>query len=133
MLRFLSGLSSWPLGDWLSFVVFYGKQQELKGLNWNVRGLNSDTKWNSIRDKIVKSNSEIVCLQETKKEAFNISFIKKSALKALIALSLSLQLGPLGASWLLGRVRPSGGQKFLIVDLLCLWNSPQSLTMKHGY
>ena len=47
-----------------------------KILNWNVRGLNSDKKWNSIRDKITESRSEIICLQETKRETLDISFIR---------------------------------------------------------
>ena len=43
---------------------------------WNVRGINSDKKWVSIRDKITESNCDIVCLQETKKENFDLQFIK---------------------------------------------------------
>lgn len=41
-----------------------------KVLCWNVRGLNSDKKWDSIRDKIVKSQCDVICLQETKCEFF---------------------------------------------------------------
>jgi exonuclease III len=41
-----------------------------------VRGLNSEKKWNSIRDKIVESKCDIVCLQETKKEQFDSTFIR---------------------------------------------------------
>ena len=48
-----------------------------KILNWNVRRLNSDRKWNSIRDKVVESKSEIICLQETIKDSFDSDFIKK--------------------------------------------------------
>jgi exonuclease III len=48
-----------------------------KILNWNVRGINSDKKWNSIRDKILESGCEIVCIQETKREAFELNFIRK--------------------------------------------------------
>ena len=40
----------------------------------NVRGLNSEGKWNSIRDKITESPTDIVCLQETKKESFDLAF-----------------------------------------------------------
>jgi exonuclease III len=47
-----------------------------KLLSWNVSGLNSNKKWNSIRDKIMESKSVIICLQETKKETFDINFIK---------------------------------------------------------
>jgi len=48
-----------------------------KILSWNVRGVNSATKWNSIRDKIIESKSEVVCLQETKREQFDLSYIRK--------------------------------------------------------
>lgn len=47
-----------------------------KILNWNVRGINSDKKWNSVKDKIVESKSEIICLQETKRENFDNNFIR---------------------------------------------------------
>lgn len=47
-----------------------------KVLNWNVRGLNSERKWNSIRDKIVESRAEVICLQETKREFFDISYLR---------------------------------------------------------
>lgn len=43
---------------------------------WNVRGLNSERKWSSIKDKIVESQADIVCLQETKKETFDSNFIR---------------------------------------------------------
>ena len=48
-----------------------------KILSWNVRGLNSDKKWDSIRDKISDSNCDIICLQATKKSDFDPQFIKK--------------------------------------------------------
>lgn len=41
-----------------------------------MRGLNSERKWNLIRDKIVESRSETVCLQETKRDQFDINYIK---------------------------------------------------------
>ena len=47
-----------------------------KVMCWNVRGLNSDKKWNSIRDKIIESGCDIACLQETKKDFFDNYFIK---------------------------------------------------------
>lgn len=49
--------------------------REWKVLCWNVRGLNLDRKWNSIRDKM-ESQCDVVCLQETKKESFDSTFIK---------------------------------------------------------
>jgi len=47
-----------------------------KVLCWNVRGLNSDKKWDSIRDKITESRCDIICLQETKREHIDLQFIK---------------------------------------------------------
>lgn len=51
--------------------------RDLKVLCWNIRGLNSNKKWDSIRDKIVESQCDIICLQETKKELFDLAFVKK--------------------------------------------------------
>jgi len=48
-----------------------------KVLSWNVRGINSDKKWDVVRDKIVESSCDLVCLQETKKESFDLLFIRK--------------------------------------------------------
>lgn len=52
-------------------------RKQWKVLCWNVGGLNSESKWDSIRDKIVESKCDIVCLQQTKKEFIDTSFIKK--------------------------------------------------------
>ena len=48
-----------------------------KVLCWNVRGLNSEKKWDSIRDTIIESRCDIISLQETKREHFDLQFIKK--------------------------------------------------------
>jgi len=45
-------------------------------LCWNVRGVNSDKKWNAIRDRVVDSNSDVICLQETKRAAFDDAFLR---------------------------------------------------------
>lgn len=42
----------------------------------NVRGVNSEKKWNAIRDRIVDSHCDIVCLQQTKKEHFDDHFLR---------------------------------------------------------
>jgi hypothetical protein len=41
-----------------------------------VRGINSQHKVTAIKSKILESSCDIICHQETKKEAFDISFIK---------------------------------------------------------
>jgi exonuclease III len=50
-------------------------------LNWNIRGLNSDDKCNAIREKIEESACAVFCIQETKRDHFDHSFIKKLAPK----------------------------------------------------
>ena len=46
-------------------------------LNWNVRGINSTARWNDIRRKIDESACNIITLQETKRELFDTSYIRK--------------------------------------------------------
>lgn len=42
-----------------------------------MRGINSQDKWDAIRDKIAESACQIICLQETKRDAFDHFYIKK--------------------------------------------------------
>lgn len=41
-------------------------------LTWNVRGINAQWKWDAVRDKISQSVCDIICLLETKKDAFHL-------------------------------------------------------------
>ena len=50
-------------------------------LNWNIRGINSEDKCNAIRLKLDESNCVVYCIQETKREHFDHSFIRKFAPK----------------------------------------------------
>lgn len=43
--------------------------------------MNAVGKWDAVWDKIEESACSIVCLQETKKEHFDMAFIRKFALK----------------------------------------------------
>lgn len=45
-------------------------------LCWNVRGVNSDKKWNAIKDRILDSHYDVLCLQETKREHFDDQFMR---------------------------------------------------------
>jgi exonuclease III len=45
-------------------------------LSWNVRGVNATWKWDAVKNKILQSACDIVCLQETKKEMFDLHFLK---------------------------------------------------------
>ena len=46
-------------------------------LNWNIRGINSRDKWNAISNKIEESACVVVCLQETKREEFDLQYLRK--------------------------------------------------------
>ena len=46
-------------------------------LNWNIRGINDPKKWDALSNKIAESNCSILCLQETKRELFDTSYIRK--------------------------------------------------------
>ena len=48
-------------------------------LCWNIRGINAVSKWEAVRDKIEKSACSVLCLHETKKEHFDMAFIRNFA------------------------------------------------------
>ena len=48
-------------------------------LCWNIHGINASKKWDVVRDKIEESASSVICLQEMKKETFDIDIIRKFA------------------------------------------------------
>ena len=45
-------------------------------LSWNIWGINSDIKWNAIRDRLCANNCDILCLQETKRDNFDPSYLR---------------------------------------------------------
>jgi len=50
-------------------------------LCWNIRGINATSKWDAVRDKIEESSCSVICLQETKREHFDMMYIRKFAPK----------------------------------------------------
>jgi hypothetical protein len=52
-------------------------KRQWKVLCWNVRGINSQNKWTTLRSKISKTKCDIICLQETKREHFDQVYISK--------------------------------------------------------
>lgn len=59
----------------LSLSMDYNRN--IKILVWNIRGINSQEKWDAIRAKITESACHILCLQETKREHFDSFYLKK--------------------------------------------------------
>jgi exonuclease III len=73
-------------------------------LDWNVRGLNDKDKRLAVHNKIEESNCAVICLQETKCESFDHSFIRSFYPKRFDRFAFSPSIGA------------SGG-------LIVLWNS----------
>jgi exonuclease III len=75
-----------------------------KVLFWNIRGINSQEKWDALRDKILESSCQVLCIQETKRENFDHFYLKKICPRNLDSFAFSPSVGA------------SGG-------LLIVWNS----------
>jgi exonuclease III len=45
-------------------------------LCWNISGLNAESKWESLKNKVTESQCDVVCILETKGENFDTLFIK---------------------------------------------------------
>ena len=84
--------------------------KDWKVLCWNVRGINSPTRWNSIRDKIQESGCDIVCLQETKREDFNILYIRKFCPPAFDSFVFLPSVGASGGSLIVWKGRRFDGE-----------------------
>lgn len=67
-----------------------------KVLSWNVRGVNSESKWNAIRDRIVESACDVICLQETKRSQFDLSYIRQFCPPSFDAFSFLPSVGASG-------------------------------------
>ena len=79
-------------------------------LCWNVRGLNDPDKRLLIYNKIDESNCDVICLQETKRENFDHSFIKSFCPNRFDRFSFSPSFGA------------SDG-------IIVIWNSSPQLTL----
>jgi exonuclease III len=65
-------------------------------LVWNIRGINSQAKWDAIRAKIAESSCQVLCLQETKRELFDSLYLKKFCPKHLNCFAFSPSVGASG-------------------------------------
>ena len=65
-------------------------------LCWNIRGLNADDKQLALYNKIVESGCALACIQETKKEDFDRSFIKKCCPRQFDSFAFAPSVGASG-------------------------------------
>jgi exonuclease III len=71
-------------------------------LDWNLRGINSQPRWDDIRQRSEESNCAIMCFQETKREHFDLAYIRTSAIENLTLLLMFLPLATMEGSSLYG-------------------------------
>ena len=65
-------------------------------LCWNIRGMNTDAKLLSLRQTIEDNGFQVACVQETKKDTFQISDIRKFAPKILDSFAYAPSIGASG-------------------------------------
>jgi hypothetical protein len=71
-------------------------RRDLKILSHNIRRINSDNKWNSLRNSIMETNCGILCIQERKKILLRTPTFVSSAIDPWTNLLLDLLLVHLG-------------------------------------
>jgi hypothetical protein len=64
----------------------------------NIRGISSESKWNSIRNKIHETKCDIMCLQETKRESFDQAYLRKFVPKSFVSFSFIPSVGNSGGT-----------------------------------
>jgi hypothetical protein len=65
-------------------------------LSWNIRGINSQAKWDDLRCKNYESVASIICLQETKRDSFDQAYISKFCPNYLNKFAFSPSVGASG-------------------------------------
>jgi hypothetical protein len=68
-------------------------RRDLKILSHNIRRINSDNKWNSLRNSIMETNCDILCIQERKKDSFEDSYIRKFCNRSLDKFAFGPSIG----------------------------------------
>jgi len=66
--------------------------------------MNAEKKWNAIKDRATESHSDVICLQETKKEHFDDMFLRNFCPLLLTNLLFSHLMEPLVALLLHGNL-----------------------------
>ena len=64
--------------------------------DWNVRGINSQARWDELWEKANESNCSIMCLQETKRETFDHAYLRNFCPRRLNQFAYSPSIGSSG-------------------------------------
>jgi exonuclease III len=74
------------------------QHRDCKILTHNVRGINAPKKWNSLRNKIMDTKCDIVCLQEIKRGSFDCAYIRKFSPKSFDGFCFHPSVGSSGGT-----------------------------------
>jgi exonuclease III len=66
-------------------------------LNWNIRGINSQERWDDIKQRVEECNCNIICLQETKREHFELSYLRNFCHKKFNKYAFTPSIGSSGS------------------------------------
>jgi mannosylglycoprotein endo-beta-mannosidase len=67
-------------------------------LSWNIRGVNSESKWSAVKSKVAEARCDILYLQETKREFFDLQYIRKLCPRGLDEYTFLPSVGMSGGS-----------------------------------
>jgi exonuclease III len=87
--------------------------RQWKILCWNVRGINSQHKWTAIRSKVNEMGCDIICLQETKREDFDNSYLRNFCLLSFGCFDFIPSMGYSGCTIVIWKSSRFSGQVIL--------------------
>jgi hypothetical protein len=91
--------------DWLicavpvhffTFKILFPMHRNWFILDWNVRGINSQGRWDDLSNKTSESNCNIICLEETKRETFDSTYLRNFCPRRLNQFIFSPSVGNSG-------------------------------------
>lgn len=130
------------VGVWLCFTSYSTLQitivmsQQHRNWNiicWNIRGINSNAKWRSIRERIEESACNVICLQETKKESFDNSYLRKFCPRRFDLFMYSPFIGASGGILIIWNSAIFSGQLIHNIRFALTVNLHLCTLLKHGH
>lgn len=98
----------------------------------NIRGFNAEGKWDSLRNKIIESNYDIISIQETKRSKFDLAYTRKFCPRIFYVFCFLPSVGASGGILVVWKSSLFSGLKSSKIVLLSLWNYLLSMMMIAG-